>query len=74
MSGRHGTLSGYTHDACRCAECRAAYARYRKARRQEVRGKVPPGGHGASGYDNYGCRCRICRAGKAVANGTRVAT
>jgi integrase len=31
---RHGTLTGYSMGRCRCASCRAAYARYRAARRQ----------------------------------------
>jgi hypothetical protein len=32
---RHGTLNGYVNQRCRCVECRAAWAEYRRQQRAE---------------------------------------
>lgn len=45
---RHGTTTAYAHHKCRCAECRAAVARYNNERQKAIRagtwqpGRPPP--------------------------------
>jgi hypothetical protein len=62
---RHGTTNGYTNLACRCQDCRNAWAVY-CYRRQQVRADALSRSallviHGtANGYGNYGCRCEPC--------------
>lgn len=61
----HGTLTAYTGGKCRCADCRAAMAEYRRKRRAELKGQPVPDWveHGSdSTYKNYGCRCQACVA------------
>jgi hypothetical protein len=59
MVERHGTLSGYVTDGCRCEPCCAAYSTYRghktRVPRTEGAFKVPPDfkGHGV-------IRCLVC--------------
>ena len=57
---RHGTETGYTHQGCRCDDCRTASADARRRRR------LTPNvaRHGSEGYRN-GCRCDVCRSGYA---------
>jgi hypothetical protein len=66
----HGEQRGYS-SSCRCDECRAAHAAYRRARRtwlkQHAPAKQVP--HGTiGGYHNYGCRCDECRQVAATYN------
>lgn len=64
---KHGTISAYTNDACRCNKCREAHRVYQYAalQRRIRRAKRDPhilrGKHGkASTYSNYACRCIRC--------------
>ncbi|MGW9825089.1 hypothetical protein ACUXNS_000073 [Brevibacterium pityocampae] len=36
---RHGTLTGYSNDGCRCGPCTDAYRAYRQARRAKKQSK-----------------------------------
>lgn len=58
---RHGTITRYFTQKCRCAKCRKAAREYTRTWREKNKAlpktKIP---HGASGYLNYGCRCEIC--------------
>lgn len=70
MSWQHGTINGYRHKGCHCAECRAANAA--KARRDtnrrilRLRDDPTLAPHGvASTYSNWGCRCRDCTQAQA---------
>ncbi|MFG3579224.1 hypothetical protein [Micromonospora chersina] len=60
---RHGTMTGYTTDLCRCEECRAAIREYQRKRRKN-RAKQPPKRselkHGTAGRYRKGCRCEEC--------------
>jgi hypothetical protein len=64
----HGTVSGYNYHGCRCADCRAGAAEYRRAWRAKLKqtpGKQVP--HGTRyGYLEYGCRCYPCHRAKAT--------
>jgi hypothetical protein len=60
----HGTISRYTNQHCRCAECRAAWrAYYANLRKAGANGDIPATvTHGiASTYHVYACRCNDCR-------------
>jgi hypothetical protein len=60
---RHGTLNGYTNLYCRCAACRAAWAKYYDETRENRSGRLWKSDveHGtASAYSNWRCRCRAC--------------
>lgn len=63
----HGTYSRYVQ-GCRCTECTAASAAYKRKRNAERRQEVAANGlpssvtHGRAAYSNWGCRCSICTA------------
>jgi hypothetical protein len=63
----HGTYSRYIQ-GCRCNECTAASAAYKRKRVAERRREVAASGlpssvtHGHSAYNNWSCRCDICTA------------
>lgn len=57
---RHGTLTGYTGDKCRCDDCRAAWREYQRSRWAAMSSGRAPTRHGAEGYAS-GCRCEVCR-------------
>lgn len=69
---RHGTRTAYDFHQCRCAECKAVAAKYRRELRARVVVLAPDDPrHGTeNGYGNLRCRCtkctqahaRICRA------------
>lgn len=82
---RHGTVTGYTTDACRCEPCRAAirtYSATRLAKRRTER--VLLGGrlyapnapvHGTpSTYTGWACRCLPCTRAYRHAGQERRAT
>lgn len=59
----HGTLSGYNHHGCRCAECKKAIAASKRARYKPVERKPRPRkplDHGAYKYIRDKCRCAVC--------------
>jgi hypothetical protein len=59
-SSKHGKISQYTNQKCRCAACRGAMAAYQRGRRAQP---VPASAvHGTENtYTNRGCRCVPCR-------------
>jgi hypothetical protein len=61
---RHGTVNGYCNQACRCPECREAWASYvrsRKKARKQVELAADDPRHGSRWtYSNWGCRCLSC--------------
>lgn len=64
----HGTRVGYQR-GCKCADCKAAAARYLANWRASKTG-LPEGDprHGTvNGYENYGCRCALCAEARRVA-------
>lgn len=72
----HG-VSRYTNEACRCAECRVAWAAYMSNRRKRKSDLVRANGlpdsveHGESAYDNWCCRCDVCTAAHSAARRDR---
>lgn len=60
----HGTVNRYSNHGCRCDECKEAWKRYYRERREAYRsGPIPERVHGTwTGYSNYGCRCDRCKA------------
>lgn len=69
-SSRHGTLSGYYADGCRCEQCREFAADYAKRQRARRKAEFADGSreieHGTlAGYASYGCRCERCKVAAA---------
>lgn len=65
---RHGTVNGYCNLGCRCARCRAAWAKRTAAAQAKRQAKVTPDDprHGTySFYCNHVCRCDACRKAAA---------
>lgn len=69
---RHGTITGYTTDKCRCADCKAAWAGYQATWRAQ-RLASPDCQHGNRVTYLSGCRCDECRAANAAYNMQRKA-
>lgn len=66
---RHGTITGYFSQECRCEACTAACRDYIAERRRKLRGTDPPQ-HGTNyAYQTFGCRCAACS--KAAADDVR---
>ena len=68
---RHGTVGGYTNNACRCERCRAANAAYVQKRRYERAAALAAdpsrAAHGEeSTYTNWRCRCQPCTEARAA--------
>lgn len=65
---QHGTINGYSNQACRCDECKKAWRAYNTPQRDadgrtyELRGRqMPEDVHGTvDGYYNWKCRCNEC--------------
>lgn len=64
---RHGTLTGYTTDKCRCEECRTFHAAYQREWKR-ARLASPDCTHGNRVTYLSGCRCTECRAANAAYN------
>jgi hypothetical protein len=62
----HGSFARYARFGCRCADCRAANARFHRALRSRRRARLQVAKgvrHGVrSSYVNHGCRCEACSA------------
>lgn len=71
-AARHGTITGYRYDSCRCDACRKAHARHTaEVLRVKKEQPVDPGDprHGTLNFYNYhGCRCEPCREAKRASN------
>jgi 5-methylcytosine-specific restriction endonuclease McrA len=63
---RHGTLTGYTTDRCRCDECSDTYRAYQREWKA-ARLVDPDAPHDRVRY-LCGCRCVACRAANAAYN------
>jgi hypothetical protein len=59
----HGRLSTYVNRRCRCDECRAANAAYkRRHKAAQALSPIPADIHGSiNAYVNRDCHCQPCR-------------
>ncbi len=63
---KHGTLTAYSYDKCRCTDCKYAWASYYKEKNSKARIEKDnllasySGAHGSSYSYKIGCRCDTC--------------
>jgi len=66
---KHGTISRYNNQRCRCDKCRRAATDYKRAQRgQAPKPWGPTVPHGTTTrYQRWGCRCAACKEASRLA-------